>query len=194
MSIKAVRLVHRSFKPCHFQDLERRFNSPLKIVWPRIFMLLIRTEGTYIAWRVMHQAMPHHFILALEPFPTQPTWTPIHRTEMRPVLRVHICMRAGNCGLQLGVHCHDTRICDDYMLRIVIGFCLLEQILSLERCCRTPSMRAFIAARRSGPMQGRIRTQRGPVGARLWCRSNRLCRCGITRERACGRQGGRVVG
>lgn len=157
-------------------------------------MLLIGTEGTYIAWRVMHQTMPHHFILALEPFPAQPTWTAIHGTEMRPVLRVHVCMRARNCGLQSGGHCHDARIWDDYRICIVIGFYLLKQILSLERCCCAPGMRAFIAARRSSPIQRRIRTQRGSVGAGPWCRSNRLCRCGITCERACGRHGGRVVG
>lgn len=61
-------------------------------------MLLIGTEGTDITRRVMHQAMPHHFIFALEPFPSQSSWTPFHGTEMRPILRVHIGMGAGSCG------------------------------------------------------------------------------------------------
>jgi hypothetical protein len=41
----------------------------LKIVRSRVFVLLVWTEGTDVAWGVVHEAMAHHFILALETFP-----------------------------------------------------------------------------------------------------------------------------
>jgi hypothetical protein len=58
-------------------------------------MLLIGTERTHIAWRIMHQAMAHHFILALESFPAYASWTTIYGTEMRSVLGMHVGMGAG---------------------------------------------------------------------------------------------------
>lgn len=64
----------------------------LKIVRTGIFMLLVRTEWTDVAWGVMYQAMSHHFILALESFASDATRATIHRTEMWPVLRVYIGM------------------------------------------------------------------------------------------------------
>lgn len=62
-------------------------------------MLLIRTKGTNIAWRVVHQAMPHHFIFALEAFPTWATRTAFYRAEMRPVLGMHVGMRAAEVSV-----------------------------------------------------------------------------------------------
>lgn len=67
---------------------------PLEIIRPGILVLLIRTEWTDITRRIMHQAMPHHFIFALEAFPTHATWTAFYRTEMRPLLGMDVRMRA----------------------------------------------------------------------------------------------------
>lgn len=68
--------------------------TPLKIIWSGVFMLLIGTERTDVAWGIMHQAMAHHLILALESFPTYATLTAFYGTEMRSILRMHVCMRA----------------------------------------------------------------------------------------------------
>lgn len=65
---------------------------PLKIVRPRIFVLLIWTERTDVARGVVHEAMSHHFILALESFPADSTGTSFLRTEMWSVLGMHVCM------------------------------------------------------------------------------------------------------
>lgn len=65
---------------------------PLKIVWSRVFMLLVRAERTDVARRVVHQTMSHHFVLALEAFPAGSTRTSFDRTEMRSVLGMHVGM------------------------------------------------------------------------------------------------------
>lgn len=64
-------------------------------------MLLIGTERTHIAWGIMHQAVAHHFIFALESFPAYASWTTFYGTEMRSVLRVHVGM--GAIGLYVRV-------------------------------------------------------------------------------------------
>lgn len=63
-------------------------------------MLLIWAEWTDVAWRVMHQTMSHHLILTFEAFPAEPTGAAINRTEMWPVLRVNIGMRADDCDVR----------------------------------------------------------------------------------------------
>lgn len=75
----------------------------------------------------------------------------------------------------------------------VIIIYLLEQILGLKWCRSTPGMGAFIAARRSSPIQWRGRAQRASF-ARSWGGSNRLCRRWITCEGAFDHHGGCVVG
>lgn len=57
-------------------------------------MLLVGTERTDIAWRIMYQAMAHHLILALESFPAYATRTAFYGTEMRSILRMHVGMGA----------------------------------------------------------------------------------------------------
>ena len=42
----------------------------------------------------MYKTMSYHFILPLEPFPALGPWAVLHRTVMRPVLRMYVCMRA----------------------------------------------------------------------------------------------------
>lgn len=73
-----------------------QYYTPLKIIWPRILVLLIGTEGADIAWRVMDQTMSHHLILAFKPFPACTARTAVYGTEMGSVLGMHVCMGAGS--------------------------------------------------------------------------------------------------
>lgn len=57
-------------------------------------MLLIRTERTHVARRVMHKTMSHHFIFTFKSFPTYTARTAIYGTEVWSILRMHIGMRA----------------------------------------------------------------------------------------------------
>jgi len=57
-------------------------------------VLAIGTERTYIAWRIVDQAMAYHFILSLETFAAFTSRTSFHRTVMWSVLRVDVCMGA----------------------------------------------------------------------------------------------------
>jgi hypothetical protein len=51
----------------------------------------------------MHQAMAHHFILALETFPAYASWTTIYGTEMRSVLGMHVGMGASVPYVRAGI-------------------------------------------------------------------------------------------
>jgi hypothetical protein len=64
----------------------RMWYEPLKIVGSRVFVLLVRTEGTDVAWGVVNEAMAHHFIFALESFSAGCAWTALYWAEMRAVL------------------------------------------------------------------------------------------------------------
>ena len=72
--------------------LNARTDPPLKIIWSWIFMLLARAEWAYIPRRIMDEAMPNHFIFALEPPPTRAPRTLFNRAIMGPILRMHIRM------------------------------------------------------------------------------------------------------
>lgn len=82
----------------------------------------------------MHQAMTHHFVLALETLPTDAAWTAFYGTEMRPFLGMYI-----RVGTALAV--------SSGWRRVLIADHLLEEILGLERRRCAVGMRAFIAAR-----------------------------------------------
>lgn len=76
-------------------DLRKLNNIPLEIIRPRILVLLVETEWTDITWRVVYKTVSHHLVLTLEPFAAYRSWTVLYRTEMRPVLGVHIGVGAG---------------------------------------------------------------------------------------------------
>jgi hypothetical protein len=62
----------------------------LQIIRPGVLVLLVRTERAHVARRVVDKPVPDHLILTLE----RPR-TPCNRTEMGPVLGMHICMGTG---------------------------------------------------------------------------------------------------
>lgn len=97
-------------------------------------MLLIGTEWTYIARRVMHQAMTHHFILALETLPTDAAWTAFYGTEMGPFLGMHVRMGAVS-AVSSELKC------------VLTADNLLKEILGLERRRCAVRMRTFVVAR-----------------------------------------------
>ena len=43
-------------------------NIPLQIVWPWILMLSVGAKRTNIAWAIMYETMPNHFVLPLKAF------------------------------------------------------------------------------------------------------------------------------
>lgn len=57
-------------------------------------MLLVRTKGTYIARRVVNQAMADHLIFAFESLSALASVTASLRTEVRTIGRVNVGMRA----------------------------------------------------------------------------------------------------
>jgi hypothetical protein len=57
-------------------------NMSLQIIWSRILVFPIRTKGTHITRRIMHQTMSNHFVLALETFTAWSTRTRRDGTEM----------------------------------------------------------------------------------------------------------------
>ena len=74
-------------------------------------MLLIGAEGADIAGGIMDQAMPHHFILALEALAAERARTPFYRAEVWAVLRMHICV-----GTKYGKPYHEGSQNRAYML------------------------------------------------------------------------------
>jgi hypothetical protein len=68
-------------------------DMPLKVVGPRIPVLLVRTKGTYIARRVVNQAMADHLIFAFESLSALASVTASLRTEVRTIGRVNVGMR-----------------------------------------------------------------------------------------------------
>jgi hypothetical protein len=72
-----------------------RFSNylPLKVIRPGIFMFSFRTKRAHIAWRVVHQTVPDHLILALEPFASLAAWTTWHGTVVRTCRGVNIGVR-----------------------------------------------------------------------------------------------------
>jgi hypothetical protein len=66
----------------------------LKIVRSRISMLALWTEGTYVAWAVVHQTMANHFVLALEAFTTFRAWAAGDGTVVWPTLAVDVFVGA----------------------------------------------------------------------------------------------------
>lgn len=73
-------------------EAERKRDSPLQIVWSRIFMLAIRAVRTHVAWRVVDEAVPDHFVFALEAPAAFATAAAFDGAVVRPVLRVDVGM------------------------------------------------------------------------------------------------------
>jgi len=57
-------------------------NSPLEVVWPRVFVFPIWTKGADIARRVVDKPVPDHFIFTLEPLPPFASWAPLYGAVM----------------------------------------------------------------------------------------------------------------
>lgn len=57
-------------------------------------MLSLRTERTYVAWRLVDQAVAYHFVLPLEAFATFGTITSLHGTVVRSTLGMNVGMGA----------------------------------------------------------------------------------------------------
>ena len=72
----------------------------MKIVRPRIFVLLVRAERAYISWRFMNKTVSNHLIFPFEPFPAKPSMTARNGAEVRTVLRVYIRMGAVGSSAQ----------------------------------------------------------------------------------------------
>jgi hypothetical protein len=70
------------------------WDLPLKIVGAGVFVLLVWTEGTDVAWGVVDEAVAHHFIFALEAFSAKGARTAVYGTEVRAVLGVDVCVGA----------------------------------------------------------------------------------------------------
>jgi len=65
----------------------------LKIIWPWIFVLSVRTEGTDITRRFVDQSMPNHLILPLESLAAFTSRAAFDRAVMRSVRGVNVGMR-----------------------------------------------------------------------------------------------------
>jgi hypothetical protein len=74
----------------------------LQIVWPRILVFSIRTEGADVAGGVVDEAVTYHFVFALEPFAAFRAGAATHGAVMRPVLRVDIRMGAKGVLVEAG--------------------------------------------------------------------------------------------
>jgi hypothetical protein len=59
-------------------------------------MLSFWTERTNIAWTVMHQTVPNHFVFALEPFAALRAGAACDRAVVWTALAVDIFMRAAD--------------------------------------------------------------------------------------------------
>lgn len=68
-------------------------HPPLKIVWSGILVFSIGTKWADVARRVMDEAMPDHFVLALEPLSTFASWTTLNAAVVWTILGMYICMR-----------------------------------------------------------------------------------------------------
>lgn len=101
-------------------------NMSLQILRPRIFVLSIRTERTYITGRIVNKTMANHLILTLETLSSWPSRTSDNWTKVRTIRRMYIRMRAlldvsSRTTLNNGKRMH-----------------LLEQVLCLKRQGSTP--------------------------------------------------------
>lgn len=67
---------------------------PLQIVWPGVLVFFIRAERTDVARRVVHQTMPDHFVLALEPLPAFTAWAIWDGAVVVAYLAVDVPVRA----------------------------------------------------------------------------------------------------
>ena len=119
----------------------------------------------------MHQAVSHHLVLALEPFTTERARAAFDRTVMRPVLGMHIRMRAISDGMRQRMVVDGPRS----------GVYSLEQILRLKWRCRTARMCALVVAR--GPIHTRGGAKGGSIARFRW---DLLDRRRITRRGALG--------
>ena len=68
---------------------------PLEVIRPGILVFSLRTEWTDVAWRLMDQAMPDHFVFSLEPFTAFRTAAGLDWAIMWPNLRMYVHVRAG---------------------------------------------------------------------------------------------------
>lgn len=77
----------------HFTELKKSAKHlPLEIIGPRVFMLLVWTEWTYVSGGVMDKPVANHLILPFEPLPPRTTWATFNWAEVRSILRVDIRM------------------------------------------------------------------------------------------------------
>lgn len=71
-----------------------RKNLPLKIIRPRVSMLLTRAEWTDISRGIVNEPVSNHLIFTFEPLPTNTSRAAFNWTIVGTILRMHIGMGA----------------------------------------------------------------------------------------------------
>jgi hypothetical protein len=66
---------------------------PLKIIRPWISVITVWTKGTDVSGGIVNEAMPNHFVLSLETFPSLASRTSLNRAVMWTGRRMNIGVR-----------------------------------------------------------------------------------------------------